>query len=151
MYQLFFEPFTPKRPLRPIFRVKEPLYRPPTQFIRISKSRAIPWCQEKKICRTRFLAMAFDELKGQIVKFFQRISNPQAKLGGSSSMVFGLGAIPRPVGVPPANLFESQLQGPEREGVPERFRGWYTTRKSYLKKGLEHWKKLVTFVGSKRP
>ena len=66
-------------------------------------------------------------------------------------MVFGLGAIPRPEGVPLASLFESQLQGPEGEGVPVLFRGWYTTRKSCLKKGLEHWKKLVNFVGSKRP
>ena len=33
-------------------------------------------------------------------------------------MVLSLGTISRPVGVPLANLFESQLQGPE--GEPER-------------------------------
>ena len=79
----FFEPLTPKTPLRPIFRVKEPFYRPfPTHFIRISQSRAISWCREKKNCWNRFWAPAFDGLKGQIVKFFQLIWNPQAKLGG---------------------------------------------------------------------
>ena len=64
---------------------------------------------------------------------------------------FGLGAIHRPVGVPLANLFESQLQGPVGDGLPVLFRDWYTTRKSCFKKGLEHWKKLVNFVISKRP